>query len=459
MKKMPLTPLLPSGAGYVELKQQENRSQNLAFLNGTMVSNNRSSSGGIMARTFTNGVWGLASSVDQSTASMEKVIKKAISNASLLSQKARKGPMALPASSARGDYLFFTQKPELSTAAKIDFLKALDDYAITTYPELSTRQIALYQDEMEKHILTTHGADMHTMTPRSILIVYLMITHNGEALSHYDVFGGFGQFEDNFSDPSAYFSEIDRVYKQLTDKKDAVFARGGTHECVLDADLAGILSHEAIGHTTEADFVINGAIAGDYLDQPVASPIVTLIDVAHTWDGKTCPVPVYIDDEGCEAEDCVIIENGILKRYMHNKESAMLLGHSLTGNARGYTYSDEPLIRMRNTIIVPGQDNLADMIASIEDGYYLVSTNNGQADATSEFMFGVTLGYEIKNGSLGKAIKETSISGVAFDLLKTITMISGEMKWSCGGMCGKKQPMPVGMGGPAIKCKVNIGGK
>jgi len=243
------------------------------------------------------------------------------------------------------------------------------------------------------------------------------------------------------------------------DKKDAVFARGGTHDCVLDADLAGILSHEAIGHTTEADFVINGSIAGDYLNQPVASPIVTLIDVAHTWNGKTCPVPVFIDDECTEAQDCVIIENGILKRYMHNKESAMLLGHSLTGNARAYTYGDEPLIRMRNTIIVPGKDKLADMISSIESGYYLVSTSNGQADATSEFMFGVTLGYEIKNGTLGKAIKETSISGVAFDVLKTVSMISDDMRWSCGGMCGKKQPMPVGMGGPAIKCKVNIGGK
>lgn len=459
MKKIPLAPFLPSGAGYVELKQQENRSQSLAFLNGSLVNNNRSSSGGIMSRTFTNGVWGLASSVDQDPAHAEKVIKKALTNATLLSRKANKGDRVLPLSSARGEYLSLTGKTELSTAEKIDFLKALDDYAIGRYPELSTRQIAVYQDEMEKHIVTTHGADMHTITPRSILVVYLMITHKGEPLSHYDVFGGFGRFEDSFSDPSLYFGEIDRIFRQLTDKKDAVFARGGTHECVLDADLAGILSHEAIGHTTEADFVINGSIAGDYLGEAVASPMVTLIDVAHTWDGKTCPVPVYIDDEGTQAKDCVIIQDGILKSYMHNKESALILGQGLTGNARAYTYSDEPLIRMRNTIIVPGKDRLADMISSIEDGYYLVSTSNGQADATSEFMFGVTLGYEIKNGTLGKAIKETTISGVAFDLLKTITMISDDMHWSCGGMCGKKQPMPVGMGGPAIKCNVNIGGK
>lgn len=459
MNKMSLAPLLPSGAGYVELKQQENRSQVLAFLNGTLINNHSNSNSGIMARTFANGVWGLASSVDQSPASMEQVIRKALGNAELLSEKVVKGTKILPPSSAKGEYLHFTKKNPAGTSERIDFLKALDEYTIGKYPDLSTRQMAFSQLEMEKYIITSHGAELHTMTPRAILVVYLMILHDGVPLSHYDVFGGFGQYEDNFSDPSLYYTKIDEVYRQLTDKKDAVPPRGGTAECVLDADLAGILSHEAIGHTTEADFVINGSIAADYMSQPVASPMVTLVDVAHTWDGETCPVPVFIDDEGTPAQDCVIIENGILKRYMHNKESALIMGHELTGNARAYSYSDEPLIRMRNTIIVPGKDKLADMIASIEDGYYLVRTNNGQADSTSEFMFGVSLGYEIKHGKLGKAIRETTISGVAFDVLKTVSMISSDMRWSCAGMCGKKQQITVGMGGPAIKCKVNIGGK
>ena len=459
MKKMSLSPLLPSGAEYVELKQQENRSHRLAYLNGTLVQNNNSSSGGIMSRTFTNGVWGLASNADMNATSMEKVIKKAVGNAKLLSTSVNKGRLILPSHPARGEYLFFTKKKQLATAEKIDFLSALDSYTISKYPELSTRQIAFYQDEMEKYILTSDGGEMHSMTPRAILVIVLMINYKGEPLTHYDVFGGFGQFEDHFSDPAEYYPIIDQVYKELTDKKDAVFARGGTFECVLDAKLAGILSHEAIGHTTEADFVINGSIAGEYLNKPVANDIVTLIDIANTWDDQICPVPVFIDDEGSEAKDCVIIENGILKRYMHNKESALLLGHELTGNARAYAYSDEPLIRMRNTMIVPGKDKLKDMIASIEDGYYLVTSSNGQADATSEFMFGVGLGYEVKNGVIGKAIKETSISGVAFDLLKTVTMISDDMNWTAAGMCGKKQMIPVGMGGPAIKCKVNMGGK
>ena len=109
--------------------------------------------------------------------------------------------------------------------------------------------------------------------------------------------------------------------------------------------------------------------------------------------------------------------------------------------------------------ILPGKDKLEDMIAAIDDGYYFTQTNNGQADTTGEFMFGIMMGYEIKNGKLGRAVRDTTISGVAFQMLQTVDMLSDDMVWSCSGTCGKKQPMPVGMGGPAVKCKVNVAGK
>ena len=281
---------------------------------------------------------------------------------------------------------------------------------------------------------------------------------NGEPVEFHEVHGGLGQMQDNFIDPSNYYNDIDQQVEHLQAKANGIKPIAGCKDVILDADLAGILAHEAIGHTTEADFVMGGSIAGDYMDQQVASSLVNLVDYAHTFNNKICPVPVKIDDEGTKSEDVTIIKDGILKSYMHNKDSAQYFKNIPTGNARAYAFSDEPLIRMRNTAIVPGNSKLADMIASIDDGYYLMKSSNGQADSTSEFMFGVIMGYEIKNGKLGNAIKDTTISGVAFDVLKTVDMISDDMKWSAGGMCGKKQWIPVGMGGPAIKCKLNIGG-
>lgn len=165
-------------------------------------------------------------------------------------------------------------------------------------------------------------------------------------------------------------------------------------------------------------------------------------------------MPIYLDDEGVESQDAVIIEGCVLKSYMHNKDTAQHFGMELTGNARAFSYTDEPLVRMRNTAILSGSSSIEDMIASIDDGYLLMRPTNGQADSTSEFMFGVQMGYKIKNGKIGNAI-----SGVAFDMLNEVTMVSDEMVWSCVGMCGKKQPMPVGMGGLAVKTKVYIGGQ
>ncbi|MBO4860798.1 MAG: TldD/PmbA family protein, partial [Clostridia bacterium] len=233
----------------------------------------------------------------------------------------------------------------------------------------------------------------------------------------------------------------------------------GVKTVILGSELAGMIAHEAVGHTVEADLVLGGSVAGPNLGKQVASPIVSLTDFANEAFGETAPLPVYVDDEGTPAVDAPLIKDGILVGYMNSRETAERFGMKPQGNARAFAFSDEPLIRMRNTAVHPGKDKLEDMIASIDDGYYLVNTNNGQADTTGEFMFGVTEGYEIKHGKLGRAILDTTVSGVAFEMLKTVDMISDKVEWTSSGFCGKKQPMPVGMGGPEMRCKIMIGGR
>ena len=220
-----------------------------------------------------------------------------------------------------------------------------------------------------------------------------------------------------------------------------------------------MIAHEAVGHTVEADLVLGGSVAASNLEKQVASEKISIVDYAHTVGEEMAPLPVFLDDEGVEAKDAVLVENGKLTGYMNNRETAGHFGVEPCGNARAREFSDEPLIRMRNTLVLPGNDKLEDMIASVDDGYYLMSTGNGQADLTGEFMFGINMGYEIKNGKLGRAIFDTTVSGVAFDMLKTCDMVADKIKWSPYGTCGKKQAMAVSMGGPAIKCQINIGGR
>lgn len=444
---------------YTELRIQENRSLRIEFVKGNLVENTRNAGSGVSARVCKNGSWGFASSPELNSENISTVIKTANENAIFLDSRQNKGKNFLSQNSVSLEKDFSTKKPKLSQKQIMDFVKEVDNYIEKKYPRLSNRIVSLYCLDMEKSLITSDETSLYSMLPRSTIGITLTLDKDGTPVEVYDNAGGLGQFEDKFNSPSDLYEKIDRLYQHLVKKSEGVYAEAGMKTCILDANLAGILAHEAIGHTTEADMVLGGSVAANYMNKEVSSPIVTLVDFANTAMGKTCPVPIYIDDEGTPAEDVVIIDKGILRNYMHNKESAMRFNVKPTGNARAFEFFDEPLIRMRNTAILPGTSKLQDMIASVDDGYYLIKSSNGQADTTSEFMFGVTLGYEIKNGKLGRAIKDTTISGVAFDVLKTVTMVSDDMNWSSGGFCGKKQMITVGMGGPAIKCKVNIGGK
>ncbi len=460
MKKQPLTGLVRDLNGYVELRLQENRNSGIMLLNGDLVANNKQTKSGISARSFYQGCWGFASYPDASTDAINKVIKAAGDNAKLLGTRAPGHVQNLSPSLFSGEFDFSSKRPVISSRQRIEYVRSVDAYIADKYPDLMARRVMLRTEDMEKQFSSSGGSEGYSMIPRSMLYVFLTAENSrGEPIDMFEPISDRGQFEDCFDDPASLHLVIDELVEHLMKKTEAVAAEAGLKEVILAGELTGMLAHEAVGHTTEADLVRGGSVAGDYVDQQVASSLVSMVDFAHTMNGELLQVPVHIDDEGVEAKDAVLIEQGMLKGFMHNRESASFYETSLTGNARAFTFSDEPLIRMRNTAVLPGNDKLDEMISSVEDGYYLMKTGNGQADSTSEFMFSVTLGYEIKNGQLGNSIQDTTISGIAFDMLKTVDMLSSDMVWNCSGYCGKKQMIPVSMGGPAMKCQINMGGQ
>ena len=450
--------LFADGA-HTELRGQNNRNRRAVLLNGDLMGNVRSDVSGVSARVYKGGVYGFSSMAEFTGEAAEKVLKAATENAAFMDRHAGIGKPALPGMPLKQ---MPTQEDIRDAEQKlyVDFAHEVDAYIAKKYPKLLSRTIVAMEDSMEKLIVTSDGASGHILAPRSYLYVIMSAqTEAGTPVELHRPFGGSGVFGDNFNDPAALYADIDTIYEWLMQKREGVYADAGEKIVILGGMMSGMLSHEAVGHTVEADLVLGGSVAAHNLNKRVASDLVTLTDFAHTAFGETCPLPVYIDDEGTEAVDSPLIENGILTGYMNNRESAQHFGMTPQGNARAWLFSDEPLIRMRNTSVHPGKDKLEDMIASIDDGYYLIESNNGQADTTGEFMFGVTMGYEIKKGKLGKALLDTTISGVAFEMLKTVDMVSDKVVWCSSGMCGKKQPMPVGMGGPALRCRVKIGGR
>ena len=452
----PLAGLLPAG-DHAVLRAQRSTARSVTLLGGDVVGNARSQSAGVSARVCRGGVYGFAAVAGLDRAAAETALREAEDNAAFLD---RHVPRHKPPLAALAPAPIPAPRPwqDAEQGRYLDYLRALDAY-LAPMPGLLSRKLAFRADSMEKRLLLSDGSQAHTAIPRC----YVYVTLTGEGpdgpVERFRAFGGLGGMDDWFTDPALLYPSLDDLAEQLRRKREGVYPLAGRKTCILGGELSGMLAHEAVGHTVEADLVLGGSVAARYLGRQAASPLVSMTDFAHTAFGREAPLPVYCDDEGTPAVDAPLIRDGVLVGYLNSRETAARFQMPPQGSARAFGYADEPLIRMRNTAIHPGKNSLADMIASVEDGYYFLDTDNGQADTNGEFMFGVTMGYEIKKGKLGRALLDATISGVAFEMLKTVDMVSGDVVWASSGFCGKKQLMPVGVGGPALRCKVQVGGR
>lgn len=446
-------------AAHTELRAQINRQRAVSIMSGNIYGNYREESAGVSARTVKNGVSGFASMAELSAEAAAKVLAASAENAVFLDKHINKGKANFPALPG-GNFVMDVDIADPEQKIYVDLARQMDDYIVRKCPGLAGRYVSVRAQSFEKMLITGDGMEAHSILPRAMASVQLTAEgRGGTPVDLFDALADGGTILQYVENPELVFNRIDLVYERVMQKKDGIYPDAGVKTVILAPEMAGMLSHEAVGHTVEADLVRAGSVAGPMLGKQVASEKVSLTDFAHTAFGKKLPLPVYVDDEGTKAEDAPLIKDGILTGYMHSRETAEIYGVKPTGNMRAWGFSDEPLIRMRNTAILPGKDRLEDMIASVEDGYYLISSGNGQADTTGEFMFGVTCGYEIKNGRLGRALLDTTVSGVAFEMLKTVDMVSDSVEWSAGGTCGKKQMMACCMGGPALRCKLLIGGR
>jgi TldD protein len=364
----------------------------------------------------------------------------------------------LPQGSYRGEHAF-AGRPAIGQKELVERMAALHAHCARRFPDLTSTRFNLHDEHHRKQVSTSTGSDVVSSIQRALVAVtFTARGDDGAPVELTDRVTAKGSLADIDLSVEALAPLLEELYGHVQAKRHAVPARGGLQTVVMAPQLAGILAHEAMGHPCEADIVLAGAVTGSLVGQRVASELVTMVDLAHSWRGEELMIPVYADDEGTPARDAMLIRNGILEEFMNSRETAARVGNPPTGSARAYAPGDEPLVRMRNTAILPGPDKLADMIAGVEDGYLLLRTSNGQADTTTEFMFGIPLAYEIRGGKLGSAIRDTTLSGSAIKVLQSVDAVSDDMAWDCGGYCGKKQFMVVSMGGPALRAQAHLGG-
>lgn len=234
----------------------------------------------------------------------------------------------------------------------------------------------------------------------------------------------------------------------------------GEMPVVLAAGASGILLHEAIGHGLEADYNRLGtSIFSERLGSRVAAPEVTIID-----DGTLPGLrgSINVDDEGTPTQETVLVQQGVLNGYLHDRISANHFGVPPTGNGRRQSFRHAPIPRMRNTYMQAGPHSRDDILSSVKRGIYAVTFTNGQVRiGPGDYTFYVKNGYLIEDGKLTAPLKDVNIIGNGPESLSRISMVGNDWEMARhGGTCGKQgQAVPVGVGLPTVRVDaVTVGG-
>ncbi len=356
-------------------------------------------------------------------------------------------------------YLPVDPLQSLSAEDKITLLQKVDAYARKLDSRVQQVIVSLVGVEEAILVAASDGTLASDMRPLVRMNVNVIVEQKGKR--EQASAGGGGRLD------YQYFIEEDRALefareavRQALVNLDAIAAPAGAMPVVLGPGWPGVLLHEAIGHGLEGDFNRKGSSAfAGRLGEQVASPLCTVVDDG-TMPGRRGSL--NIDDEGTSTQQTVLIEKGILKGYMQDKHNAGLMGVSSTGNGRRESYAHLPMPRMTNTYMLAGEQDPAEIIASVDKGLYAVNFGGGQVDITSgKFVFSACEAYLIENGKVTQPVKGATLIGNGPEVLTRVSMVGDDLALDSGvGVCGKEgQSVPVGVGQPTLKIdSLTVGG-
>jgi TldD protein len=344
-------------------------------------------------------------------------------------------------------------------ASKLPLVQGVNDKCFSL-SELVTKVSAGFQDSQKRVlVVTSDGVKAEDLQPRNYLYASAVVEKDGRKETGWWNLGGrrdFSYYSQKTVDEVAQMA-VQRALVQL----DAVQPPAGEIPVVLGPGITGILLHEAIGHGMEADF--NRKDVSTYstmIGKKVAEPFVTIID-----DGTTPHLlgALNVDDEGVPGQKTVLVENGILTTYLHDRISARHYGLKPTGNGRRESYQHYPQPRMRNTYMLGGKATPEDVIRQAKNGIYVEDVANGQVKiGEGDFAFYVSNGRMIEEGRLTAPIKDVNIMGNGPKMLANVTMVANDLELSQGGAgwCGKGgQMVPVSFGLPTCLVQsMTVGG-
>ena len=451
------------GAQYADARVQQTRHQEISVKRGQVDGLIQDFSEGIGVRVLVDGAWGFACTSTLRADEVDQVVGIALGIARA-SVRVHRRPVDLgPPVTNRGTYKgpVGIDPFSVSIGDKVSLLVEAEQM-LRSQPQVRVAEASSECTHWSKLFLSTEGADIEQEAFETGAGIECSAVDDDEVQKR--------------SYPNSFGREVGQGGWELVEAMDLADHAPGVAEdacallvaercppgrktLILDATQVALQVHESCGHPTELDrvFGTEAAYAGTSFMTPdllgklrYGTDKVTIVADATVPGGLGT---FGYDDEGVEAQNARLIENGIFVGYLTSRETAAQLGAGRSmGAMRADGWQRIPLIRMTNVNILPGESSLEEMIAETKDGI-LMHTNKSWSidDRRLNFQFGTEMAWEISNGQRGKLYRNASYGGITPDFWNSCDAVAGPSEWRMFGLinCGKGQPgqvMRVGHG-------------
>jgi TldD protein len=463
------------GAQYADIRIVNNRNERVEVKNGVVNVLNFGETLGFGVRILSKGAWGFASSWEISNQEVDRVTAAAveIAHASAL---IKPEPVDLgPPVTSQGKYKTALKVDPFSvpTDQKVSLLLAADA-EIAKVKGISTRRGYLTFMREDKWFANSEGAFTEQTIFGSGGGIQAMAVGEGEVQSRsylgplglHQVTAGWEAVKD-WDLPGNALRVAEEAVTLLT--ADPCPSQIDT-TLIIDSTQVALQIHESCGHPIELDrvFGAEAAYAGtSFLTPEKLNSFQYGSSIVNITADSLRPLGLGTfgwDDEGVPAQSTSIVKEGIFVGYLMSRETASRLGKISNGCMRASSWNRIPLVRMTNVNLEPGSWELDDLIADTEDGIYMKTPRSWSIDDRRyNFQFGTEIGYEIKNGRIGRMLRNPTYMGITPQFWNNCDAICNQNHWTMWGTpnCGKGQPGQIAQTGhgasPARFRNVKVG--
>lgn len=432
-------------ADYADIRYEIRSDNRIIYNNLDLAAVSGTRTDGFVVRVMKGG--GMASAAFTSENDFDKAVKAALNSAVLMGEYRKNTLKLAPVEIIKDSFIpDLKEDPrEVTLQEKIEILKK--------YLEIPLKQNKIVNVELgysdvcrDKFFVSSEGAEVKEELITTILSGDIK-SRDGSLIQNLRISAGGSNGFQNVREQEDTF---EKRTKLAIDLLSAEPVKGGSYNCILNPMMAGVFTHEAFGHFSEADLIESlPAIRNKMqLNEKLGSDILNIYDDATIKD----LLGFYkYDDEGVPVRRVELMKNGILTGRLHSRRTAQEFNEPVSGHCVAEDFRYAPIIRMGTIYIDKGSDCFDDLVTKLENGLYLCDPKGGQTTGDN-FTFGAQYGYEVKDGKIGKMLRDINVSGNLYVTMKNISAIGNDLNFTKRGGCGKGQTnIRSCFGGPHIK--------